>query len=421
MEKQQTAAVPLSGKQIAAVAAGNALEFYDFLIFGFFAVQISAVFFPGGSPTTNLLRTLAIFGVGFLTRPLGGILIGPLGDRIGRKPAMLLSFGLMGLAIVGMALTPSYASIGIAAPVLAVIFRLLQGFALGGEVGPTTAFLMEAAPPEKRGRYVSIQLATQYAATLIAGVIGVLLARSLTPENLVSWGWRVAMLLGAAVVPFALIIRRSLPETFARQAGVKPPAMSRAQLKLSLLMLVMAAAATIANYILISLNIFATQTLGLTPVQAFGAVAAAGLCGAIAAPVGGWLCDRLGRKPMMIATFAFLCAVSLPCFMLMTQLRTPLALYGSAVLMTALLALGIPASLSFMSENLPPHLRSGGIGIIYAVAIALFGGTAAFVVTWLTAVTASPLAPAWYMCGALLVGLCAMLAVRESAPVKTGG
>lgn len=421
MEKQQRTVATLSGKQIAAVAAGNALEFYDFLIFGFFAVQISAVFFPSDSPTTSLLRTLAIFGVGFLTRPLGGILIGPLGDRIGRKPAMLLSFGLMGLAIVGMALTPSYASIGIAAPVLAVIFRLLQGFALGGEVGPTTAFLMEAAPPEKRGRYVSIQLATQYAATLTAGVIGVLLARSLTPENLVAWGWRVAMLLGAAVVPFALIIRRSLPETFARQAGVKPPAMTRAQLKLSLLMLVMAAAATIANYILISLNIFATQTLGLTPAQAFGAVAAAGLCGAIAAPVGGWLCDRLGRKPMMIATFAFLCVVSLPCFMLMTQLRTPLALYGSAVLMTVLLALGIPASLSFMSENLPPHLRSGGIGIIYAVAIALFGGTAAFVVTWLTAVTASPLAPAWYMCGALLVGLCAMLAVRESAPVKTGG
>src|SRR3954470_16680651 len=190
MEIQQTTISTLSGKQIAAVAAGNALEFYDFLIFGFFAVPISAVFFPAGSPTTSLLRTLLIFGVGFLTRPLGGILIGPLGDRVGRKPAMLLSFGLMGFAIVGMALTPSYASIGIAAPLLAVIFRLLQGFALGGEVGPTTAFLMEAAPPEKRGRYVSIQLATQYAATFFAGVIGGLLAQSLTPENLVSWGWR---------------------------------------------------------------------------------------------------------------------------------------------------------------------------------------------------------------------------------------
>ncbi|HKY17370.1 MAG TPA: MFS transporter [Rhizomicrobium sp.] len=410
----------LSIPQLSAVMAGNALEFYDFLIFGFFAVPIAAVFFPSDSPTTSLLRTLAIFGVGFLTRPLGGILIGPLGDRIGRKPAMLFSFGLMGFAIVGMALTPSYASIGVAAPILAVIFRLLQGFALGGEVGPTTAFLMEAAPPEKRGLYVSMQLATQYVASLTAGVVGVLLAQWLPPENLVSWGWRVAMLLGAAVVPFALIIRRNLPETLERKTGVKPPAMTGAQLRLSLLMLAMAACATIATYTLLSLNIFATRNLGLSAAQAFGAVAIAGICGAISCPIGGWLCDRLGRKPVMITATALLCAVSVPCFMLMVQLRTPAVLYASVALMITLLALGQPASLSFMSETLPPHLRSGGIGIIYAVAIAVFGGTAAFVVTWLTAVTKSPLAPAWYMCAALLVGLCAMLAVRESAPVKTG-
>ena len=406
--------------QLSAVMAGNALEFYDFLVFLFFAVPIAATFFPSESPTSSLLRALAVSGVGFLARPLGGLLIGPLGDRIGRKPAMLFSFGLMGFAIVGMALTPSYASIGIAAPILVVIFRLLQGFALGGEVGPTTAFLMEAAPPEKRGLYVSMQLATQYAATLTAGVIGVLLAQLLTPENLVSWGWRVAMLLGAAVVPLALIIRRRLPETFERPAGVKPPAMTRAQLGLSLLMLAMAAAATITTYTLITLNIFATTTLGLTPTQAFGAVVIGGICGAIGCPIGGWLCDRLGRKPVMITTFALLCAVSVPCFMLMAQLRTTSVLYASAALMVSLLALGTPATLAFLSENLPAHLRSGGIGIIYAVAIALFGGTAPFVVTWLTDVTKSPIAPAWYMCAALLVALCAMLAVRESAPVKTG-
>ncbi|HKU65481.1 MAG TPA: MFS transporter, partial [Rhizomicrobium sp.] len=167
MEKQQTTVATLSGKQIAAVAAGNALEFYDFLIFGFFAVQIGAVFFPVKDATNSLLLTLATFGVGFLTRPLGGALIGPLGDRIGRKPAMLLSFGLMGVSVVGLALTPSYASIGVAAPLLLVLFRLLQGFALGGEVGPSTAFLMEAAPAHKRGFYVSLQFATQQGATLI--------------------------------------------------------------------------------------------------------------------------------------------------------------------------------------------------------------------------------------------------------------
>jgi len=163
----------LSRSQLAAVVAGNALEFYDFLIFGFFAIQIGATFFPVRDATGSLLLTLGTFGVGFLTRPLGGVFIGPLGDRIGRKPAMLLSFGLMGLSIVGLALTPSYASIGVAAPILVVFFRLVQGFALGGEVGPSTAFLMEAAPVEKRGLYISLQSASQQAATLCAGIVGV--------------------------------------------------------------------------------------------------------------------------------------------------------------------------------------------------------------------------------------------------------
>src|SRR5580698_1211365 len=161
---------PLSLPQLGAVVAGNALEFYDFLTFSFFAVQIGAVFFPSRDATGSLLLTLATFGVGFLTRPLGGALIGPLGDRIGRKPAMLFSFGLMGCCIAGLALTPSYASIGIAAPILVVFFRLLQGFALGGEVGPATAFLLEAAPIDRRGFYTSFQNATQGLSILVSGI-----------------------------------------------------------------------------------------------------------------------------------------------------------------------------------------------------------------------------------------------------------
>ena len=203
----------LSRPQLAAVLAGNALEFYDFLIFGFFAVQIGDALFPPGDATRKLLLTLATFGVGFLTRPLGGLLIGPLGDRIGRKPAMLFTFGLMGFAMIGLALTPPYVSIGLAAPVLVVVFRLLQGFALGGEVGPATAFLMEAAPPQRRGLYVSLQTATQQLGILVSGLVGVGISSALTPEQLTAWGWRVAMLLGASVVPFALVMRRRLPET----------------------------------------------------------------------------------------------------------------------------------------------------------------------------------------------------------------
>ncbi|MEY4964996.1 MAG: hypothetical protein RL274_579 [Pseudomonadota bacterium] len=404
--------------QLGAVMAGNGLEFYDFLIFGFFAVQIGAVFFPSQNPTTSLLQTLAIFGVGFLTRPLGGAIIGPLADRIGRKPAMLFCFGLMGLSILGMALTPSYASIGWAAPVLVVIFRLMQGFALGGEVGPATAFLMEAAPPEKRGLYVSLQFATQQSAILLAGLVGVVLSNLLTPADLTQWGWRIAMLLGVSVVPFALVMRRTLPETLESRTDTVRTRPTRAHMRLAVITLVMLASGTIATFVMTYLNIFATHTLGLSTAQAFGAVVVAGACGMIFNPVGGILSDRLGRKPVMMTAFGLLGLVVLPCFLVMTHLRTAMALYACTALMAMLLAMGLPAIMSSLTENLPQQIRSGGIGIIYAVAISVFGGTAQFVVAWLTDVSGSELAPAWYMCAALAMGVCAMVAIRETAPIK---
>ena len=209
----------LSKKQIAAVSAGNALEFYDFLTYSFFAVQIGEALFPGRSDDTKLLFSLATFGVGFVTRPLGGFVIGRFADRRGRKPAMILTFTLMGIAIVGLSLTPSYAMIGMAAPVIAVLFRMLQGFALGGEVGPNTAFLVEAAPPNRRGFYVSLQFATQNFSILMAGAIGLLLSSMLSPAALTDWGWRAAFLVGAMIVPFTIMIRRSLGETLVHKIG----------------------------------------------------------------------------------------------------------------------------------------------------------------------------------------------------------
>lgn len=205
--------VGLSGRHVAAVAIGNALEFYDFLTYSFFAIQIGRSFFPSANPTSSLLASLAAFGAGFLTRPVGAFVIGRLADRVGRKPAMFLSFGLMGLAMAGIGLTPSFATIGIWAPVLAIAFRLVQGFALGGEVGPSTAYLMEAAPLLRRGFYVAFQPASQQLAVLTAGLFGVGLSSALSDASLDSWGWRVAFLVGAIIVPFGLFLRNSLVET----------------------------------------------------------------------------------------------------------------------------------------------------------------------------------------------------------------
>src|SRR5881398_932145 len=200
MPDTQSVRPVLTRSQIAAVTAGNALEFYDFVTYAFFATQIGRALFPGDA-SHSLLFSLATFGVGFLTRPLGGLLIGRMADRKGRKPAMILSFTMMGLAMTGLALTPSYASIGMAAPVLAVCFRLLQGFALGGEVGPNIAYLLEAAPPNRRGLYISLNFASADFAVLVAGLIGFGLSSLLSAPQLESWGWRVAFLVGAAIVP----------------------------------------------------------------------------------------------------------------------------------------------------------------------------------------------------------------------------
>src|SRR6476660_7425925 len=209
----------IPARYVAAVVAGNALEFYDFLTYAFFAVYIGRAFFPSSTPAGSLLASLATFGVGFVTRPIGSIVIGRMGDRVGRKPAMVLTFALMGVAITGLALTPPHSMIGVAAPILVIFFRMLQGFALGGEVGPTTAFLMEAAPPERRGFYTAFQSWTQHLAVLISGLVGYALANILNERQLQDYGWRIAFLIGSVIVPFGLMVRRNLPETLHTASG----------------------------------------------------------------------------------------------------------------------------------------------------------------------------------------------------------
>jgi MFS family permease len=401
-----------SRRQIAAVIAGNGLEFYDFVTYSFFAVQIGRTLFPGDA-AHSLLLSLATFGVGFVTRPLGGIVIGRMADRRGRKPAMILTFALMGVAIVGLALTPSYRAIGMAAPVLAVLFRLLQGFSLGGEVGPSVAWLLESAPPNRRGFFISLQFATADAAVLAAGLVGFALSSLLAPADLDAWGWRLAFLLGALIVPFGLALRRSLPETLDAAAATPARGSARPYLAVAAAGLVLLGAATISNYTLSYLTTYAQATLHMAVPAAFGATVVLGLVGVVGDLSAGWLADRYGCKRVLLGPWLLLLLLAVPAFLAMSALRNPQALLGATALLSLLHILGsTPASLLFM-QALPAHIRAGGIGIIYALSISLFGGTTQLVETALIGWTGNPVAPAWYMAGAIALGLLATLAIRE--------
>jgi MFS family permease len=408
--------------KVFAVGLGNALEFYDFLTYSFFAIQIGHCFFPLSQTAHGLLFSLATFGVGFITRPLGSIVIGTFGDRAGRRPAMVLSFTLMGIGITGLALTPSYASIGIAAPILLLIFRLLQGFAMGGEVGPSTAFLIEAAPPNRRGLYVAVQCTTQDLAVLAAGIVGFALSNLLSPASLDQWGWRLAFLIGATVVPFGLYLRRTLPETLSGadrvMARLERP---RAPRRLIVLGLMLAMASTIGGYALSYMTTYAQDTLRLVAGVAFGATLMNGLGNMIGDLLSGLLSDRVGRKPVMAFSVVLLLLLTLPAYLAMTRFPGALTVYVATSVLCVLQQLFTNAALVTIIESLPKAVRSSVFGILYALATTVFGGTTQLVIKLLTEATGSSLAAAWYMTGALAIGALAVVLIRETAPVKARG
>jgi MFS family permease len=408
-----------TARQLAAVVAGNALEFYDFVTYSFFAAQIGRALFPGDA-ASSLIYSLATFGVGFLTRPLGGLVIGRYADRRGRKPAMILSFTLMGIGLVGIALTPSYAAVGMAAPVLAVAFRLIQGFALGGEVGPNTAYLLEAAPANRRGLFVSLHMATADLAVLTAGCVGLLLSSLLGPAQLNAWGWRIAFLLGAIIVPFGLALRRTLDETLPPEAAEEVPNV-RPFLVTAGAGMVILGAATIANYTLQYITTYAQTTLHMAVNVAFGATVVLGLVSVACDLAAGMLADRYGRKRTLFLPWLLLILLAVPAFLFVSALRTPAALFATTALLTTLHILGsTPAMLLFL-ESLPARIRAGAMGLVYASAIAIFGGSAQLIETKLIQWTGSPLAPGWYMMGAILLGLCGTLLIREPSPSSRTG
>lgn len=405
---------------LLATVIGNGLEFYDFVTYGFFAVYIGRAFFPTDSDLASLLLSVATFGIGFLTRPLGGLWIGGYADRAGRKPALMLALALMAVGTFAIVATPSYASIGIAAPVILVLARLVQGLALGGEAGPALAVLLEGAPERQRGFYLSLQGASQAAATLLAGALGLGLATILDPHELAAWGWRVPFGVGMLVIPVAFYMRRMLPETLAA-----PVVRSRTQLVTEVwrghrrplvLVVVAAACMTISTYVAGYMTTYGQTALAMSPRAAMLAPVTNGLVSVPVSIWGGTLCDRFGRKRVMIVSCALAAALSIPAFMFLVYARSALAMIVVVAVQTAAAVPGRVAGVTVMTEVFPQQVRGVAVSFAYAMTVTLFGSTTQFVVAALIGATGSAMTPSFYLVATTAMSLVAMVLLPETSP-----
>lgn len=408
--------------QIVAAVIGNALEWYDFIVFGFFTVIIARLFFPAESQYASLLLTTATFGVGFFMRPVGGVLLGIYADRRGRKASLLLIIGLMTLAIAMIGLAPTYAAIGVAAPALIVIARLLQGFSAGGEFASSTAFLIESAPPQRRGFYGSWQMVGQGLAVLTGALLGALITRTLSPEAIESWGWRVPFLFGLVIGPLGLYIRRRLDETTAFLASRRAEQQQQLGAALSvhfrqaLATFGLIICGTISFYvILLYMPTFARTQLHLPLDQAFSAQAISLACMIVLIPIFGALSDHIGRRPIMIGALILYFVLSYPLFSWMYANPSFTSLIVVQVLLCSLLGAFFGPMSTASAEQFQVHVRSTGLGIAYNLAVMIFGGFAPFFVTWLIQATGLPVAPAFYVMFGAAAGLLASLFLKERA------
>jgi MFS transporter, MHS family, citrate/tricarballylate:H+ symporter len=419
-----TSAITL--RHILAAVIGNGLEFYDFLTYAYFAAEIGRAFFPNHSPVTSLLASLATFGIGFVFRPLGALVFGVYADSVGRRPAMVLSFTLMGLSMLSMAFIPPYSEIGIAAPILLITARVVQGFALGGEIGPTAAFLVEAAPLRKRGLYIAFQSASQVVAQVLCGCIGILLSLTLDAVTMEHYGWRIAFLLGAVMLPFGLLMRRTLPETVHGEDHLPTHARSiagisimRSHFRVITLTFIVFASLTISSYTTVYMVTYARTYLHMDELSSFAVAVVANL---VALPMGliaASYSDRWGRKPIILASRTLFILLIYPVFFMIIHEKTPFALIvGYAVLAAA--TFGSATASALAAESLPKKIRGRGFGLLYALA-SIVGGTTQFVITWLIDRSGSNFAPAYYLLATSTIGFLAMLGLRETAPARIYG
>lgn len=409
-----------SRKEVVAVVLGAAIEFFDFSAYATFAVLIGHAFFPSHDPFMSLLLSVSVFGIGFIVRPLGAIFIGSYADRAGRKPAMLLTMALMTIGTGGLVILPTYETIGVAAPVLLVLVRMMQGLAWGGEAGPATTFIMEAAPIGQRAFYTSWQIVAQGMAAITAGLIGYSLTVVLTPEQLAGWGWRIPFAFGLLILPVALYMRRNLIETFAvkdSQVAKSTGSLLAEVLKdyrgLILLGILILSGSTITQYFLNYMTTYALNELNFASGTAMVSTILIGVCVVIFSLIGGWLADRFGRKITIIAPRVLLLLLLLPGLEMINAYRSDTVFFSIITVFAALQCISGAGVLVVLCENFPKYIRSTGFSIAYAFGITLFGGTAQIVFSWLINATSNPVSPGYYLIATNLLCIASVVLLKE--------
>jgi len=401
---------------VAAASVGNALEWYDFIVYGFFAITMAKLFFPVGNPTISLLVAFATFGVTFLVRPVGAVILGSYADRHGRKAAFTLTIVLMTIGTAMIALAPTYSAIGLGAPLLIVAARVIQGFSAGGEFGSATALLAEQNP-NQRGFFASWQFASQGITLVLGTGVGFILLGTLSQSQMEAWGWRLPYVVGLVIGPVAYYVRTRIDETSefkTVQVSSSPlrEALSDGRWRV-LISFGAVVLCTVGMYTILFMPTYAARQLGLPGSGAFLASFLTGVIQVIFIPLVGSLSDRVGRLPVGAASAVGMLVLIYPMFAWLAASPTLQTLLIVQAVMGLLLAGYMGGLAALMAELFPTRMRTTGLSISYSFGVALFGGFAPFINAWLISLTGDKLAPSFYLMLAATVSLAAMRAAHR--------
>ena len=404
---------------VIRVASGNFLEQYDFFVYGYYANYIGKTFFPANNATVSLMLSLATFAVGFFMRPLGAIVLGSYIDRHGRRKGLILTLGLMATGTLSIAITPGYETLGMLAPLIILAGRLLQGFSAGAELGGVSVYLAEIATPGRRGFYTSWQSASQQPAVVVAALIGVALTAMLTSEQMTAWGWRIPMLIGCAIIPVIVILRRSLTETEEFQkmkhahSGAEVLRIVAENWRIVLAGAGMSALTTTTFYLITAYTpTFGREALHLDATGVLMVTLCVGISNFIWLPIGGHISDRIGRYPLLFLIPVLAIVTAYPVMNWLIAAPSFPKLLTTVLLFSSYFGLYNGAMIPTLTEIMPARVRTAGFSLAFSLATALFGGLTPLVSTALIQQTGNRAAPALWLSFAAIVSLGAVFLSR---------